>query len=70
MKENQVLPGNHYVNLKTRNIYKVLGFTKHTETLETLVRYQRVNVLPDDDESLVEWSRPLALFALKFEHSP
>jgi len=50
------LIGNCYKHYKG-NIYKIIGFSKHSETLEVLVLYQRV----DGDDKTV-WSRPFSMF--------
>lgn len=56
--------GKQYRNKKHGTIYQVLGFTRHSETLETLVTYERVE--PEAREE-IPWSRPIELFKVKFE---
>jgi hypothetical protein len=51
-----------YMNKKTKNIYLVLDFVKHSETLEDMVLYSRAS--GNDD---THWVRPLELFKEKFE---
>lgn len=52
-----------YQHSKTGNFYKVLGFAKHSETLEDLVVYE---CLYDNPRSKV-WVRPLKMFFEKVE---
>ncbi|MGP1666955.1 MAG: DUF1653 domain-containing protein [Rhodanobacter sp.] len=51
--DRRPLVGHYYVNWKNGKQYRVLGFGKHTETLEVCVIYQA-------DDELEPWLRPLA----------
>lgn len=56
--------GKVYKNLKHGTFYTVFGFTRHSETLEILVEYDRVD---PKDRAEIPWSRPIELFKEKFE---
>ena len=60
----EVVKGGLYRNKKHGTTYIVLGFTRHSESLDILVTYDREN--PADRADL-PWSRPLELFKKKFE---
>ena len=52
-----------YMNIKTRSLYWVVGFSTDSETQETRVEYIRT-YSPIHDYR--KWSRPLSLFKAKF----
>lgn len=56
--------GEVYRNKKHGTNYIVVGFTRHSETLDVLVTYERENPI---DRADIPWSRPIALFKEKFE---
>lgn len=56
--------GGVYRNLKHGTLYHVLGFSRHSETLEVMVQYERVDPEFRDE---IPWDRPLKLFIKKFE---
>jgi len=58
-----VKTGKRYRNIKKGTIYLVVGFARHSETLETLVLYREV----DDGLRVVVLARPQSLFMEKFE---
>lgn len=59
-----VIVGKQYRNKKHGTLYHVLEFTRHSETMEVLVKYERIEPEERDD---MPWSRPLWLFKEKFE---
>lgn len=63
MKENdgvQVL--DIWTNLKHGTDYRVTGFTRCSETQETLVKYNSLK-----NPAPIDWSRPISLFKVKFK---
>ena len=60
---DELIKGRHYLNKKHRTLYHITGFTRHSETLEILVEYERVE--PSERED-IPWSRPIDLFKKKF----
>jgi hypothetical protein len=50
--------GGIYRNFKTRNLYKVIGIGKHSETLEDLVFYEALY----DNQISKLWARPASMF--------
>lgn len=52
----------NYLNKKTKKIYLVTGFAKHSETEEDLVLYKEVGGASSDT-----WARPITSFQEKFE---
>jgi hypothetical protein len=60
----EVVIGKTYRNKKHGTFYHVLEFTRHSETLETLVKYERVEPEARED---IPYSRPMELFRIKFE---
>ena len=56
--ETELKIGGIYRNWKTKNLYKVHGIVKHSETLEPMVYYE---ALYDNPESKF-WVRPLSMF--------
>lgn len=59
--------GNLYRNIRTNNLYEVVGFANHSETTEILVLYKRVPLGEPVDQRI--WARPLDLFRTKFKYS-
>jgi hypothetical protein len=55
--------GAFYTHFKTKNLYKVIGIGKHSETLEPLVVYEAQY---DNTESKL-WCRPLEEFTGEVE---
>lgn len=56
--------GGVYRNKKHGTNYVVIGLTRHSETLEILVTYEREK---PNDRADIPWSRPIELFNEKFE---
>jgi hypothetical protein len=59
--------GNLYRNIRTNNLYEIIGFANHSETTEVLVLYKRVPLGESVDQRL--WARPVHLFRIKFKYS-
>lgn len=59
----EITVGKVYKNLKHGTFYTVFGFTRHSETQEVLVTYDR---LDPKDRAKIPWSRPAELFGQKF----
>mgnify|MGYP002348229701 FL=1 len=55
------LPLGHYRHFKGGN-YRVLGVVRHSETLEPLVLYRRL------DKDSGDWVRPYDMFCAQVEH--
>lgn len=62
----EIVIGKVYKNKKHGTYYHVIGFSRHSETLEKLVNYERVE--PEEREEF-PWSRPIELFKVKFEEN-
>lgn len=60
----RIQKGKQYINKKHSTTYRVVGFANHSETLETLVLYERVD--PEHREN-APWARPIELFKEKFK---
>ena len=60
MKNSEIKLGK-YRHFKGQ-LYKVLGFARHTETLEHMVLYQSL-----DDKNARTWVRPLKMFMEEVE---
>ncbi len=63
MKPQGIKIGGRYRHYKNRNIYKVLGLAKHSETLEDLVVYEAQY---DTENKL--WVRPAIMFMEEVEY--
>lgn len=60
MKEEQLVEGETYINIKNKLLYTLVGVATHSETFEPLVVYQA------QYDGRV-WVRPYRLFLEKFD---
>lgn len=63
MIESDLKKGSLYKNIKTGDIYRIFYFATHSESLDTLVIYQKANGTNASKEC---WARPRHLFLVKF----
>lgn len=56
----RLIPNGKYLNIKTGNVYEVIGVGRHSETLEPLVIYTNSN-------KSGFWCRPAKMWYQKFK---
>ena len=56
----KLIPNGKYLNIKTGNVYEVIGVGRHSETLEPLVIYASSNTGEF-------WCRPVMMWDQKFK---